>query len=64
MPALKWLRLPRNHVPDKYEHLVRYLCLLLQPRARCGQKRKVKNARQSPSMNGRRIGYTKPTWPG
>ncbi|MBA3565121.1 MAG: transposase [Gammaproteobacteria bacterium] len=24
MPALKWLRLLLNHVPDKYEHLVRY----------------------------------------
>jgi hypothetical protein len=24
MPALKWLRLSLNHVPDKYEHLVRY----------------------------------------
>jgi hypothetical protein len=23
MPALKWLRLLLNHVPDKYEHLVR-----------------------------------------
>ena len=24
MPALQWLRLLLNHVPDKYEHLVRY----------------------------------------
>jgi hypothetical protein len=24
MPALKWLRLLTNHIPDKYEHLVRY----------------------------------------
>jgi hypothetical protein len=24
MPALKWLRLLLNHVPDEYEHLVRY----------------------------------------
>jgi hypothetical protein len=24
MPALKWLRLLLNHIPDKYEHLVRY----------------------------------------
>jgi hypothetical protein len=24
MPALKWLRLLMNHIPDKYEHLVRY----------------------------------------
>ena len=24
MPALKWLRLLLNHVPDNYEHLVRY----------------------------------------
>ena len=24
-PALKWLRLSMNHIPDKYEHLVRYL---------------------------------------
>ncbi len=24
MPALKWLRLLLNHVPDKYEHLMRY----------------------------------------
>ena len=24
MPALKWLRLLINHIPDKYEHLVRY----------------------------------------
>jgi len=24
LPALKWLRLLLNHVPDKYEHLVRY----------------------------------------
>ncbi len=24
MPALKWLRLLMNHVPDKFEHLVRY----------------------------------------
>ena len=24
MPALQWLRLLMNHVPDKYEHLVRY----------------------------------------
>ncbi len=24
MPALKWLRLLLNHVPDRYEHLVRY----------------------------------------
>ncbi len=24
MPALRWLRLLMNHVPDKYEHLVRY----------------------------------------
>jgi hypothetical protein len=24
MPALKWLRLLLNHVPGKYEHLVRY----------------------------------------
>ena len=22
MPALKWLRLLMNHMPDKYEHLV------------------------------------------
>ncbi len=24
MPALQWLRLLMNHIPDKYEHLVRY----------------------------------------
>ena len=24
MPALKWLRLLLNHIPDRYEHLVRY----------------------------------------
>jgi hypothetical protein len=24
MPALTWLRLLMNHIPDKYEHLVRY----------------------------------------
>ena len=24
MPALKWLRMLMNHIPDKYEHLVRY----------------------------------------
>jgi len=24
MLALKWLRLLMNHIPDKYEHLVRY----------------------------------------
>ena len=24
MPALKWLRLLMNHMPDKYEHLVPY----------------------------------------
>jgi hypothetical protein len=24
MAALKWLRLLMNHIPDKYEHLVRY----------------------------------------
>ena len=24
MPALKWLRMLRDHIPDKYEHLVRY----------------------------------------
>jgi hypothetical protein len=24
MPALKWLRLLMNHIPDKYGHLVRY----------------------------------------
>ena len=24
MPALKWLRLLMNHIPDEYEHLVRY----------------------------------------
>lgn len=24
MPALKWLRLLMNHIPDKYEHRVRY----------------------------------------
>ena len=24
MPALKWLRLLMNHIPDKYEHLVHY----------------------------------------
>ncbi len=24
MPASKWLRLLMNHIPDKYEHLVRY----------------------------------------
>jgi len=24
MPALKWLRLLMNHIPDKYEHLIRY----------------------------------------
>ena len=24
MPALKWLRLLMNHIPDQYEHLVRY----------------------------------------
>ena len=24
MPALKWLRMLVNHIPDKYEHLVRY----------------------------------------
>jgi hypothetical protein len=24
MPAIKWLRLLMNHIPDKYEHLVRY----------------------------------------
>jgi hypothetical protein len=24
MSALKWLRMPMNHIPDKYEHLVRY----------------------------------------
>ncbi len=24
MPALKWLRLLMNHIPNKYEHLVRY----------------------------------------
>jgi cbb3-type cytochrome oxidase maturation protein len=24
IPALKWLRLLMNHIPDKYEHLVRY----------------------------------------
>jgi hypothetical protein len=24
MPGLKWLRLLMNHIPDKYEHLVRY----------------------------------------
>jgi hypothetical protein len=23
MPALKWLRMLMNHIPDKYEHLVR-----------------------------------------
>jgi hypothetical protein len=24
MPAIKWLRMLMNHIPDKYEHLVRY----------------------------------------
>jgi len=24
MPALKWLRMLMNHIPDKYEHLFRY----------------------------------------
>jgi hypothetical protein len=24
MLALKWLRLLMNHIPDQYEHLVRY----------------------------------------
>lgn len=24
MPALKWLCMLMNHIPDKYEHLVRY----------------------------------------
>jgi len=24
MPAIKWLRLLMNHIPDKYEHLIRY----------------------------------------
>jgi len=24
LPALKWLRLLTNHIPDKYERLVRY----------------------------------------
>ncbi len=24
MPALKWLRMLMNHIPDDYEHLVRY----------------------------------------
>jgi hypothetical protein len=24
MPAIKWLRLLMNHIPDKHEHLVRY----------------------------------------
>jgi len=24
MPALQWLRLIMNHIPDKYEHLVHY----------------------------------------
>ena len=24
MPAIKWLRFLMNHVPDRYEHLVRY----------------------------------------
>jgi len=24
MPALKWLRLLMNHIPDNHEHLVRY----------------------------------------
>ncbi len=24
MPAIKWLRLLMNHIPDRYEHLVRY----------------------------------------
>ncbi len=23
MPALQWLRLLMNHIPDKYEHLLR-----------------------------------------
>jgi hypothetical protein len=31
MPALKWLRLLLNHVPDKYEHSGSVLRLLLQP---------------------------------
>jgi hypothetical protein len=34
MPALKWLRLLMNHIPDKYEHLVRSR-LLFEPLARC-----------------------------
>jgi hypothetical protein len=24
MPTLKWLRMLMHHIPDKYEHLVRY----------------------------------------
>ena len=24
MPAIKWLRLLMNHIPDRHEHLVRY----------------------------------------
>ena len=37
MPALKWLRLLMNHIPDKYEQQVRY-CGYYSNRARGGRQ--------------------------
>ncbi len=66
MPALKWLRLLFNHVPDKYEHLARYYGYYSnRSRARAGwQNDKPKNTSRSPSMTGRPTGGARPTGPG
>ena len=34
MPGAEWLELLLRHIPDRYEHLVRYVGLVLEPRAR------------------------------
>ena len=47
MPALKWLRLLMNHIPDKYEHLVRYYGYYSN-RSR-GAKRLAEQARETPA---------------
>lgn len=46
MPALKWLRMLMNHIPDKYQHLVRYYGYY--PNRSRGARRLVESGNEPP----------------
>jgi len=63
MPAVTWLRLLMNHVPDKYEHLVRKYCdnpalfRQIHPSPRALQDAlTIKTVRALPGIGGAKLG--------